>query len=102
MAIDINNTNIKELTLEDLLNDAVDRKDMEALKWLDTESSKEIECKGKNGTTIMKCQPLHKYRTRYLELFCGYKKQAPAKMTAKQKSDMKRKAMFEAAFAQLT
>ena len=98
--IDINNMDINKLTLEDLVNDAVDRNDMEALKWLQDESSKEIECKGKDGT-IMKCQPVYKYRRRYLELFCGYKKEQPVKMTAKQKSDQKRKAMFDAAFAQL-
>lgn len=100
--IDINNMNIKEITLEDLVNDAIDRKDREALEWLKTESTKEIACKGKNDTTIMKRQPVQKYRTRYLELFCGYKKTDVAKTTAKQKSDKKLADMFDAAFAQLT
>ena len=99
--IDINNMKTNEIKLEDLIKDAVDRKDMEALQWLKTESAKEIECKGKNGTTIMKRQPVHKYRTRYLELFCGYKKSEVVKATAKQKSDKKLADMFDAAFAQL-
>ena len=100
--IDINNMNIKEITLEDLLKDTVDRGDRDALEWLKAESTKEIACKGKNDTTIMKRQPVQKYRTRYLELFCGYKKTDVAKTTAKQKSDKKLADMFDAAFAQLT
>ena len=100
MAININNVNINELKLEDLVNDAVDRKNREALEWLKAESTKEIECKGKNGP-IMKRQPVHKYRSRYLELFCGYKKKEVVKMTAKQKSDKKLNDMFSAAFDQL-
>ena len=99
--IDINNMNIKEITLEDLLKDTVDRGDRDALEWLKAESTKEIACKGKNDTTIMKRQPVQKYRTRYLELFCGYKKTDVAKTTAKQKSDKKLADMFDAAFAQL-
>ena len=100
MTININNMNINELKLEDLVNDAVARNDRNALEWLKTESTKEIECNGKNGV-IMKRQPLHKYRGRYLELFCGYKKEKPVKMTAKQKSDKKLNDMFSAAFDQL-
>lgn len=99
--IDINNMNIKELTLEHLVNDAIARNDREALEWLKAESTKEIACKGKNNTTIMKRQPVQKYRVRYLERFCGYKKTDVAKTTAKQKSDKKLADMFDAAFAQL-
>lgn len=100
--IDINNINIKEITLEDLIKDAIDRKDRDALEWLKTESTKEIACKGKNGTTIMKRQPVQKYRLRYLKAFCGYEDKKVVKMTAKQKSDKKLADLFDAAFAQLT
>ena len=99
--ININNMEIKKLTLTDLINDAVERNDREALEWLKIESKKEIECKGRGGTTIMKRQPVQKYRVRYLELFCGYKKSDVAKSIAKQKSDKALDDMFTEAFAQL-
>ena len=100
--ININEMDIKKIGLADLINDAVERNDREALEWLKTESKKEVECKGKHGYgSFMKRQPVQRYRVRYLELFCGYKKSEVAKTTAKQKSDKKLDDMFSEAFAQL-
>ena len=69
MAIDIKNQEqLRKLTLEDLVNDAVERKDKDALRWLEDESSKEVPVKDKDGnpTGKMKPNPLISYRAKYL------------------------------------
>lgn len=110
MAIDITNQEqLRKLTLQDLVNDAVERKDKDALRWLEDESGKEVPVKDKEGnpTGKMKPNPLISYRAVYLEKFCGYKKadnkvySEAAKAAAKAKREAEKKDMFAKAFAQL-
>ena len=46
--IDINNVNIQKLKLADLINDAAERKDEAALKWLHEQAMKKVERKDKD------------------------------------------------------
>lgn len=108
MAIDITNTvAIRKLTLQDLINDAVERNDKEALRWLEDESSKQVTRKKKNSEeTVEVTKPIISIRSEYLKKFLGYTPQ-PAKSTynkdaAKEKRNAARKAMFAAAFDKIS
>ena len=51
MAINLSSQEeIRKLTLKDLIADAVERKDKDALKWLQEESAKKVERKREDGT----------------------------------------------------
>lgn len=104
MAIDITNQSaIRKLTLQDLVDDAVERKDKAALRWLEDESSKQVMRKKKNSDEMVEVtKPIISIRAEYLKTFLGYTPQ-PAKSTynsdaAKAKRNAARKAMFSAAF----
>lgn len=97
--ININNVNIQKLKLTDLINDAAERNDKEALEWLRDQAMKKVECKGKNGTITEKYQSVNMFRIEYLTRFCGYKKNEAVKLTAEQKRERMLNAMFDEAFA---
>lgn len=104
MAIDITNTEVlRKLKLQDLVNDAVERNDKNALRWLEDESSKQVPRKKKDSDeTYEVTQPIITIRAEYLKKYYDYKPQ-PAKSTynkdaAKAKRNAARKAMFAAAF----
>lgn len=99
--IDINNVNIQKLKLTDLIADAVDRNDAEALNWLRDEAKKKVQCKGKDDSTTEKFQPVNMFRIEYLTRFCGYKKKEVVKLTAEQKRERMLNAMFDEAFAKI-
>ena len=99
--IDINNVNIQKLKLEDLIADAVERKDEEAIAWLRTEAMKIVERKGKDNSVKQMYQPANMFRIEYLTKFCGYEKKSAIKMTAEQKREQKLNAMFEEAAANI-
>lgn len=99
--IDINNMNIQKVKLTDLIEDAVERNDPEALAWLRDEAKKKVECKGKNGTVTQKYQPVNMFRIEYLTRFCGYKKKKTVKLTAEQKRERMLDSMFNEAFAKM-
>ena len=99
--IDINNVNIQKLKLEDLVADAVERKDEEAIAWLRTEAMKMVERKGKDNSVKQMYQPVNMFRIEYLTKFCGYEKKAAIKLTAEQKRQRKLDDMFNEALAQL-
>ena len=99
--IDINNVNIRELKLADLIADATERNDKEALEWLREQAMKKVPHKGKDGTTTEKYQPVNMFRVEYLTKFCGYKKKEAVKLTAEQKREQMLDAMFNEAFAQI-
>lgn len=95
---------IQKLTLESLVADAVARKDKEALQWIEEESNKDVTRKQKDGTTRTVKQPVNSFRVAYLEKFCGYSKPAATQrvtLTAQQKREAKRKALFANAMAQI-
>lgn len=99
--IDINNVNIQKLKLSDLINDAAERKDEEALKWLHEQAMKKVEGKDKDGNATEKFQPVNMFRVEYLEKFCGYKKKKAEKLTPEQKRERMLKGMFDEAFAKI-
>lgn len=104
MAIDITNTEaLRKLKLQDLVDDAVERNDKDALRWLEDESSKQVTRKKKNSDeTVEVTKPIITVRAEYLKKYYNYQPQ-PAKSTynkdvAKAKRNAARKAMFAAAF----
>ena len=99
--IDIKNMNIQKLKLTDLINDATERNDKEALEWLREQAMKKVESKGKNGSPAEKYQPVNMFRIEYLTRFCGYKKKEAVKLTAEQKRERMLGSMFDEAFAKI-
>ena len=99
--ININNVNIQKLKLNDLIEDAVERKDNAAIEWLRTEAKKKIDRKGKDGTITHAYQPVNMFRVEYLTKFCGYQKKEAVRLTAEQKRERMLDAMFEEAFAKI-
>lgn len=104
MAIDISNQEaLRKLTLQDLVNDAVERKDIAALRFLEDESSKKLTKTKEDGTTYETINPIIGIRAAYLKTFLGYvpqgKRNAEAKKAANKAKREKAKAdMFAAAF----
>lgn len=107
MAIDITNQEvIRKLTREDLINDAVERGDKTALRWLEDEFFKMVPVKDKNGkeTGEFKPNPLISIRAEYLRKFLGYTPNdskantAAAKARAKSEREAALRAKFEEAF----
>ena len=99
--IDIKNVNIQRLKLTDLIEDAVERNDKEAIEWLRTEAKKKVERKKKNGSVTQVYQPANMFRIEYLTRFCGYEKKPVVKLTAEQKRERKLDSMFDEALAKL-
>ena len=107
MAIDITNmTAIRKLTLDDLIDDAVERGDMDALRFLEDESGKKITKTKEDGTTYEINNPIISIRAEYLKKYLGYvpqsKKNAEEKKNAdKAKREKARADKFAEAFKKL-
>lgn len=99
--ININNMNIQKLKLSDMIADATERNDKEALEWLREQAMKKVESKGKDGSVTEKYQTANMYRVEYLTKFCGYKKKEAVKLSAEQKRERMLNAMFDDAFANI-
>lgn len=105
--IDITNPeSYKKAELKDLIDDAVERKDEKALKWLEEESGKMKERTRSDGTKYMVKKSISEIRPAYLKQFCGYKTKSSVskeneKARKRNKEEAKRKQMFADAFAQL-
>lgn len=99
--INIDNMEIKKLTLADLIADAAERNNREALEWLRTEANKMVDRKAKDGTVTQVHQSVNAFRTEYLTRFCGYSKKQTVQRTAAEKREKKMNDMFDAAFAQI-
>lgn len=79
MAININDiTAVRKLTIEDLLNDTVERQDYEAYEWLDRARHETAERKKKDGTVETGKRTLQSIRSEYLQKFLGYKPKTKA------------------------
>ena len=96
----------KNLKLDDLINDAVERNDMEALKWLQEQANSMKERKREDGTTYQVRMSIVEIRANYLKDILKYKsKSEAAKERARQaKKDKDQKELddkFAAAFAKL-
>lgn len=95
---------IRKLTLEDLINDAVERNDKEALRWLEDEAFKMVERKKKDSDeTVEAANPIISIRAEYLRKFLGYVPSYKTynKEAARAKREAEKKALFAAAFAKL-
>lgn len=69
---------IPEITLDDLIADAVAQTNKEALEYLQTESTKQVK-RTLRGVEMEIDQPLNVYRNNYLKKYCGYKTKAERK-----------------------
>lgn len=111
MAIDLNNQEaIRKLTLKNLIDDAVERDDEEALDFLKTESAKKETRTRKDGTTYETIKSIISIRTQYLKDYLKYVPQSSlseeeqkAKQRAKQqaKREKEKADMFADAFKKL-
>lgn len=92
--INVNEVDIKKLTLKELYDDAAEREGEEALDFLDEQSEKVVKrkVKDKNGVEkeIEVIQPITYYRKQYLVLFCGWVEKSKV-LTAEKKELMKQK-----------
>ncbi len=106
MAIDITNQEvIRHLTLDNLIDDATERNDKTALRWLEDEAYKEDERTRKDGTTYKAARSIIAIRAEYLRKFLNYQPAKPDTAKAREAKKQKRKAAlddkFTAAFKKL-
>lgn len=94
--IDINTMNVQKLKLADLIEDAVDRKDTEAIAWLKDQAMKKVDRKGKQVF-----QPVNMFRIEYLTKFCGYEKKKAVKLTPEEKREKMLNSMFDKAMSKM-
>ena len=103
MAIDLNNSDVlKKLTLDDLIADAVERKDMAALEWLEKEANTTKERTKQDGTKYEVKKGIVEIRAAYIKKFLGYEPKgkasnAAAKKRAKEKKQKELNDKFKAA-----
>lgn len=96
----------RKTTLDDLINDAVERKDKKALLWLQTESAKKVDRVKSDGTIVKVNQTLPHIRADYAKKFLHYtnRSKASAEIQRKRKAEKKekeRQEKFAKAFALL-
>ncbi len=95
----------KKATLDDLIGDAVSRKDKKALEWLKTESGKKDD-RTRNGKNIKVNRNIAKIRADYAKKYLGYKPKTSeasekARKQKQEKAEQERLKKFEDAFAAL-
>lgn len=96
----------KNLKLDDLIADAVERKDVKALEWLQKEATSTKTRTREDGTKYEVRKSIVEIRANYLKTFLKYKsKSAAAREKAKQaKKEKQRQEIeekFQAAFAKI-
>lgn len=107
MAIDITSKEaIRKLTLKDLVADAVERKDIDALRFLEDESTRKETKTKEDGTTYEASINIIKIRTEYLKKFLHYVPQSELSKDAKRaqqkaKREKEKSDMFADAFKAL-
>lgn len=103
MAINLEDTKaLQELDLEALIADAVERKDKEALRWLEDETNKTItRTNKKSGKEYETVRSIVSIRSEYLTKFLRYNPKSKQKEEEKKERKAKIKQMFADAFAQL-
>lgn len=95
----------KKSTLEDLVGDAIARKDKKALEWLKIESGKK-DNRTRNGVNMKVSRNIAIIRADYAKKFLDYKPKSTksAEQARKRKQEQAEQArldMFEKAFAEL-
>ena len=79
MAIDITNpASFSKLTLENLIADAVERKDTEALNWLKVEANTMKDRTRTDGSTYKVRKSIVEIRAVYVKKFLGYTTESEA------------------------
>lgn len=104
--IDINKAELNKLTLEDLIADAVERKDVAALEWLQTEANSMKQRTRDDGTKYEVRKSIVEIRPAYLKQFLGYTSKSEvskqkARAAKKEKAQKALDDKFAAAFAQI-
>ena len=89
-----NQAAIQKITLKDLVDDAVERNDKPALRWLEDESDKQIERKKSDGTINMVDKTIVAIRAEYLRKYLEYVLFTNYCATAKAKAKKVKSAMF--------
>ncbi len=107
MAININDKDaIKKLTLDDLINDAVERGDIKALDWLEKEAKTKKTRNKQDGTQYSANKSIVEIRPEYLKKFLSYKPKGSrsseeAKKRKREQAEQKLNKKFEEARAKL-
>ena len=78
-------------TLDDLIADAIERKDVEALKWLKTQANTTKTRKRTDGTTYEVKLSIVEIRPNYYKNFLNYKTKGALAAEAKRKKERDRK-----------
>ena len=101
MAINLEDQSaIRKLKLQDLVDDAKERKDKKAIEWLIKESSKSVTRKREDGTTYEVDMSIVSIRAKYLKDFLKYKSKGKASAEAlRAKKRAKRQEEREKMFA---
>lgn len=102
--IDIATAELNKLTLENLIEDAVARKDVAALEWLKKEANEMKTRTKEDGTKYEVRKSIVEIRPAYLKKFLGYQSKSEAakeraKAQKKAKAQQKIDDAFAAAFA---
>lgn len=92
--IDINNAELNKLKLEDLIADAVERKDVAALEWLQVEANSMKQRTREDGTKYEVRKSIVEIRPAYLKKFLGYTSKSEA---SKERNKAQKKAKAQAA-----
>ncbi len=102
MAIDITNKDaIKKLTLDDLINDAVERGDAEALDWLEKEANTKKTRTRADGTKYEVNKSIVEIRPEYLKKFLNYQPASNRNSTAsKERKKQEQKKKLDNKFAE--
>lgn len=102
--IDVRTAELNKLKLEDLIADAVERKDVAALEWLQIEANSMKQRTREDGTKYEVRKSIVEIRPAYLKKFLNYqskseatKQKAKAQKKAKAQQELDNK--FAAAFA---
>ena len=104
--IDITTAELNKLTLDNLIQDAVARKDVEALNWLKVQANEMKTRTREDGTKYEVRKSIVEIRPAYLKNFLGYQSKSDAakeraKAQKKAKAQEKIDKAFEDAFAEL-
>lgn len=101
MAIDITKpASFSKLTLDDLIADAVERKDGEALKWLKVEANTMKDRTRTDGSTYKVRKSIVEIRAEYVKKYLGYTTESEAaKERARKAKQEKAQKKIDDAFA---
>lgn len=96
MAINLNDQEaLRKLTFKDLAEDAVERNDIEALRFLEDERHKVITRTRKDGTTYEVPNPIVSMRAAYIRKFLGYEPKKPDTTKAREAAKAKKQAEMD-------